>query len=516
MSIPVLEMKNITKTFGKFVALNDVTLSVDKAEVHALLGENGAGKSTLMNCLFGMFDHFEGQVFFDGEEVNIKDPLHAIDLGIGMVHQHFMLIPVLTVIENVVLGLKGNKAVLDLKTAAEKFVELGKKYHMEIDPWARVEQLSVGQQQRLEILKALYREAKLLILDEPTAVLTPEEIDGLFEVIERLRSEGHTVIFISHKLNEIMRVCDRCTILRLGRVEATVNTKDIKDRTELASLMVGRSVDLNIQKKPANPGEEVLSIKDLCCENDLHLPAVKNMSFSIRSGEILGVCGVDGNGQSELIQCITGLRTPTSGHIYIKGEETTYEGARRILDKGVGHIPEDRMKFGMMGNMSVEENMVLVSYGKKPFSLRGWLAKKFIRKHSTEICDNFNVKTPTVMQEARNLSGGNQQKMVVGRELDRNPDFLIAVHPSRGLDIGATKYIQNQILEQRDAGAAVLFVSTELDELLEMSDRIIVVFDGKIMGTLKQEEATREILGSLMAGICDIAVPVTGVTTSYL
>ena len=503
MSDYILEMKHITKRFGSVVANYDVNLSVEKGEVHALLGENGAGKSTLMNCLYGMYDSYEGEIFFDSKPVHIHDSKHAITLGIGMVHQHFMLIPVLTVIENVVLGLKENKEVLDLKSAAEKFSELGKKYNMGIDPWARVESLSVGQQQRVEILKALYRDARLLILDEPTAVLTPGEIDGLFDMMTALKNEGRTVIFISHKLNEIMRICDRCTVLRLGKVEATVRIEEVKDCNHLATLMVGKDVQLETQKSACNAHEVELSVKNLHALNDLGLPAVQNMSFEVRGGEILGICGVDGNGQSELVQCLTGLRSPTEGDFCIGGEQATQFNARQILQKGVSHIPEDRHKFGMVGAMNLEENFILVSYKEPPYSRKGLLNWKWIGKHSDKLVETFSVKTPDTKEMAKNLSGGNQQKMVVGREMDRAPKLLIAVHPSRGLDIGATKYIQQQIVKQRDNGTAVLMVSTELDELMELSDRILVMYEGENMGVLEQSDATRERLGALMAGIRD-------------
>lgn len=503
MSEYILEMKHITKRFGPVVANEDVDLSIRKGEVHALLGENGAGKTTLMNCLYGMYNSYEGDIYFDGKKVKIQFSKDAIALGIGMVHQHFMLIPVLSVIENIVLGMKDNKEVLDLESAARKFTELGKKYNMEIDPWVKVETLSVGQQQRLEILKALYRGAKLLILDEPTAVLTPGEIDSLFDMMNMLTSEGHTVIFISHKLNEIMKICDRCTVLRLGKVAATVNIEEVQNKQQLANLMVGHQVELLTEKAPPVLHEERLVIENLCSKNDRGLQAVNELSFEIRGGEILGICGVDGNGQSELVQCITGLREPTAGTIKVKGTESTHYTPRQVLDLGVSHIPEDRHKYGMVAGMSIEENLILVSYKKENYSKAGFLNWKWIAQHSKEVCEKYNVKTPNIDEKAQNLSGGNQQKFVVGRELDRQPDLLIAVHPSRGLDIGATKYIQSQIVEQRDRGTAVMMVSTELDELIELSDRILVMFEGESMGIIDQKDATRETLGPLMAGIRD-------------
>jgi simple sugar transport system ATP-binding protein len=497
----VLQMKNVTKVFGSVVANKDVNLSVKKGEVHALLGENGAGKSTLMNCLYGMFDSFEGEVFFDNKPIKIKDSKQAIALGIGMVHQHFMLIPALTVIENVVLGLRENKNILDLKTAAKEFTELGKRYNMEIDPWSRVEQLSVGQQQRLEILKALYRKAKLLILDEPTAVLTPGEIESLFDMMRQLSNEGHTVIFITHKLGEVMKICDRCTVLRLGEVVETLDIDMVQDTKHLAALMVGRDVELETKLETVERKEQQLKVKNLSVSNDRDLPAVKNVSFEVYGGEILGICGVDGNGQTELIQCITGLRKSTSGEVIVGDVNATDLDARKILKMNVSHIPEDRHKFGMIGSMTLDENLILVSYKRNKYSSRGFLKQKWIAEKSNEIIKNFNVKTPSIKELAKNLSGGNQQKLVVGRELDRNPQLLIAVHPSRGLDIGATKYIQQQIVAQRDRGAAVLLVSTELDELIELSDRILVIYEGEIMGVVDRENASREVLGPLMAGV---------------
>lgn len=496
-----LEMKHVTKRFKSVVANDDVSLSVEKGEVHALLGENGAGKSTLMNILYGMYDQSEGEIYLQGKRVHIRDTKQAIELGIGMVHQHFMLIPALSVIENVILGLKENKMVLDLNTAAEKFKEMAKKYNMEIDPWARVENLSVGQQQRLEILKALYRNAELLILDEPTAVLTPQEVVGLFQMVRKLTSEGKTVIFISHKLAEIMEICDRCTVLRQGKVVATVSVKDVKNREELASLMVGKNVELVTQKKEAAVGEEILRVEKLSAlSHDKH-PVLTDVTFSLHAGEILGICGVDGNGQSELVKCITGLYKINSGMYFIKSVDCTHESPKEVLKHKVAHIPEDRHRMGMIKNMNIEENLILMCYDQAPFSQRGLLRWKCIDDHCEMLCRTYNVKTPGIKEMAGNLSGGNQQKFVVGRELDREPDLLIAVHPSRGLDIGATKYIQSRIVEERDKGTAVLLVSTELDELMELSDRILVMYGGKVMGIVNQKDATREYLGKLMAGI---------------
>lgn len=501
--MPLLEMKHITKKFGNVIANCDVNFSVEKGEVHALLGENGAGKSTLMNILYGMYSQCEGDIYFQGNQVRINDPKQAIELGIGMVHQHFMLIPALTVIENVILGFKENKSVLNLKDAAKRFIDMSRKYNMNIDPWLKVSELSVGQQQRLEILKALFRDADLLILDEPTAVLTPQEVEGLFQMIRQLKDEGKTVIFISHKLAEIIEICDRCTVLRLGRLAATLKIEDVQDKEHLAALMVGKDVELITSKKKADVGEIVLEVTDLSCVNERNISALKKISFNLREGEILGVCGVDGNGQSELINCITGLLRVLSGTIKINGNDVTNLSPKKILENKVSHIPEDRHKLGMIKDMTVEENLILMNYDKSPYSNHGFLNWKSIDKYSEDICKKFSVKTPSIKEISRNLSGGNQQKFVVGRELERSPKLLIAVHPSRGLDIGATKYIQSRIIEERDRGAAVLMVSTELDEIMEISDRIMVMYDGEIMGIIEQSEATRNGLGLLMAGITE-------------
>ncbi len=497
----LLEMRHVTKRFGPVVANSDVSLTIERGEVHALLGENGAGKSTLMNILYGMYAQSEGEVLYNGVPVRIKDPRQAIELGIGMVHQHFMLIPALTAIENVVLGYAGNREVLDLKEAARRFTDMAARYNMNIDPWCKVEQLSVGQQQRLEILKALFRNVELLILDEPTAVLTPQEVEGLFEMIRQLTQEGKTVIFISHKLNEIMTICDRCTVLRLGKVAASgIPIADITDKQQLAALMVGQSVDLVVKKRDAEPGKVVLKVEGLSCLSARNLPAVRDVSFELRAGEILSVCGVDGNGQSELVKAICGLIRPTGGKIVIDGTDVAGKPPREVLKRGVSHIPEDRHKMGMVARMNIRENLTLMSYDQAPFSRRGVIRWRWIDKHSAELCARYNVKTPNVSEFAGNLSGGNQQKFVVGRELDRKPRLLVAVHPSRGLDIGATKYIQSRIVEERDRGAAVLLVSTELDEILEMSDRILVVYEGEVMGIVNQKDATRNGLGLMMAG----------------
>ncbi|SHK79527.1 ABC transporter ATP-binding protein [Hespellia stercorisuis] len=495
-----LEMKHVSKYFDRVAANVDVNLSIEKGEVHALLGENGAGKSTLMNILYGVYHQSEGELFLDGEKLHIKDPKDAIEKGIGMVHQHFMLIPELTVIENVVLGMRENKAILDLKAAAQKFEAMSEKYGMHINPWVKVDMLTVGHQQRLEILKALYRNANILILDEPTAVLTPQEVGVLFKVIRQLTAEGKTIIFISHKMNEIMEICDYCTVLRRGRTVQTVKVSDIKDKQELATLMVGHAVELNMHKSIKEPGNVILKVDKLTYTNKLKVDKLKEVTFDIHEGEIVGICGVDDNGQSELIKCITGNETATKGHVTILDEDCTHAGVRHILDKGVSHIPEDRHNMAMIKNLSINENLILMALKKDGYSKHGFIDWKWVTKHNQELCREYEVKTPDVNELAGNLSGGNQQKFVVGRELDRNPKILVAMHPDRGLDIGATKYIQRRILAEREKGTGVVLVSTELDEIMELSDKIVVLNNGEVMGILDQKEATVEKLGLMMAG----------------
>lgn len=496
-----LEMKNITKVFGTLRANDNVNLSVERGEVHALLGENGAGKSTLMNILYGLYAPTAGEIYIDGQPVVLNDPLDAVAKGIGMVHQHFMLIPALTVIENVVLGQKDHSQVLDLKTAAKNFSELAQKFGLEVDPWAKVSQLTVGQQQRVEILKALSHNVKILILDEPTAVLTPQEVRGLFDTMRMLKEQGHTIIFISHKLMEVMEICDRCTVLRGGKKIATVPISEVENTQQLANMMVGRSVDLKLDKKEATPGKEVLKVEHLCYTNRRGVQVLRDVTFDVRAGEILSICGVDGNGQSELVRCIAGLERATSGKIIIDGQDTTHKPVREILNAGVSHIPEDRHKYGMVGEMSVNENMLLTTYWKEPYTKKGFINRKWCMERSKQLCDAYNVVMSSIQGPAGKLSGGNQQKMVVARELDRSPKLLIATHPARGLDIAATKYIQSRIIEARDQGAAVLLVSTELDEILELSDRILVIYRGQVMDILPQSQATLEQLGLLMAGV---------------
>ncbi|MDF2672526.1 MAG: transporter ATP-binding protein [Clostridiales bacterium] len=496
----LLDMKNICKNFTGVKANKDCNLQIEKGEVHALLGENGAGKSTLMNVLYGLYAPSSGDVIWKGQKVEIKSPKAAIELGIGMVHQHFMLIPALSVIENVVLGMhSGKKAYLDLKNAAEKFEKLSEKYNMHIDPWAEVGQLSVGQQQRLEILKALYRGADLLILDEPTAVLVPQEVDELFQIIRKLTSEGHTVIFISHKLNEVMSICDRVTVLRLGESITTIETKDT-DKEELARLMVGREVSLMMDKISPKLGNVVLEVKNLECINNKGIKALKGLNLKLQAGEILGIAGVDGNGQSELVEAIVGLRKVTNGQVIINSHDVTNKSPREILDEKVGHIPEDRHKRGVALPMNLTENIMLMSYYKEPYSKGIRLHWNKIYENAEKIIEQFQIKTPSKDELMKNLSGGNQQKIVLGREISKDPNLLIAMHPVRGLDIGATEYVHERLVEQRDQGRAVLLISGELEELITLSDRIAVMYEGEIMGIVDAKDVNIQELGLMMTG----------------
>ena len=498
-----LEIRHVTKRFGKLLANDDVSLNVEKGHIHALLGENGAGKSTLMNILYGLYSPTEGEIVLDGKELNIHEPKQAIAAGIGMVHQHFMLIPALSVIENVMLGYKEiDKVKLKLDEAAKRFTALAEKFDMPMSPWEKVEDLTIGQQQRLEILKALFRDSKLLILDEPTAVLTPQETTKLFTLLRQLTKEGLTIIFITHKLGEVMEICDECTVLRQGKVAAAdMKISDIKSHEQLAELMVGKSISLVTEKQKAAPKDVVLSVEDLHYTDSQDVERLKGASLSVRSGEIVGIAGVDGNGQSELVRCILGLLKPQKGKVVLSGQDVTGKSPKEVLDCGVAHIPEDRYKMAMVKELSVNENLILMSYDKEPYSKNGIINWKTVSALNGELCRKYEVKTPDVYETAGRLSGGNQQKFVVGRELERGASLIIAVYPDRGLDIGTTKYIQRRLVEERDKGAAVLLLSTELDEILELSDTVLVIHDGEIMASIPQEEAKRETVGLLMAGV---------------
>lgn len=496
----VIEMLNIRKEFPGIVANDDITLQLKRGEIHALLGENGAGKSTLMNVLFGLYQPEQGQIKVKGEEVKITSPNIANDLGIGMVHQHFMLVDTFTVTENIILGkepTKGGK--IDLKEAAREVRDLSERYGLKIDPDAKISDISVGMQQRVEILKTLYRGAEILIFDEPTAVLTPQEIKELIQIMKNLISEGKSIILITHKLKEIMEVCDRCTVIRKGKGIGTVNVSE-SNPNELASLMVGREVVFTTVKTDAKPAGDVLEISNLVVKDSRGVDAVRGLNLSVRAGEIVGIAGVDGNGQTELIEAITGLRKSESGSIKLNGNELLNKKPRKITESGIGHIPQDRHKHGLVLDYSIGENMVLQTYYKEPFSKNGILNFKNIFDKARKLIEEFDVRTPSEHTPARALSGGNQQKAIIAREIDRDPDLLIAAQPTRGLDVGAIEFIHKRLIEQRDQGRGVLLISFELDEILNVSDRIAVIYEGEIVAIVDPKKTTEQELGLLMAG----------------
>jgi general nucleoside transport system ATP-binding protein len=496
---PLLELKGITKRFPGVVANDHVDFELVKGEVHALLGENGAGKSTLMNILYGLYHPDEGEVRLGGEHVTIDSPRAAIDLGIGMVHQHFMLIPVMTVAENIVLASEPTSGpFLDLDEAKRRVADISKRFGLAVRPEARVESISVGQQQRVEILKALYRGAEILILDEPTAVLTPQEAQELFEVIRSLKEQGKSIVFITHKLNEVLEIADRITVLRRGK---TVDTVPRAGATEegLARMMVGRDVLLRVEKKPGEPGDPLLSVRDLVVHDVRGLEAVRGVSLEVRAGEIVGIAGVDGNGQSELIDAITGLARPLSGQIVVGGHDVTFEGPRDSLDAGLGHIPEDRQLRGLVLDFTLAENLALHDYRKEPDSRFGWLYPRTMIERAKAALSAFDVRGGGPQTRASSLSGGNQQKVVVARELSREPRVLVAAQPTRGLDVGAIEFIHRRLVEERDEGKGILLVSFELDEILSLSDRILVMYEGRIVGEYAPD-VTHEELGIAMTG----------------
>jgi general nucleoside transport system ATP-binding protein len=498
----VVEMLNIRKEFPGIVANDNISLSLKKGEIHALLGENGAGKSTLMGVLFGMYQPEKGMIKVDGKEVRIANPNVANRLGIGMVHQHFKLVDNFTVTENIILGSEPLKGiVLDIDSAAKKIAELSKHYGLNVDPHAKIEDISVGMQQRVEIMKMLYREAEVLIFDEPTAVLTPVEIQELMKIMRNLIKEGKSIIIITHKLKEIKAVADRCTVIRRGKSIGTVNVAEASEAS-LAEMMVGRHVSFKVEKKESTPTDVVLKIDDLSVKNNRKVLGVKGISLEVRKGEILGVAGVDGNGQTELVEAITGLRKVESGKIYMNGEEITNIPIRHRILKGIGHIPEDRQKRGLVLDYTLENNMVLEVYNKQPFSKYGLLNVQSIRKYAKNILQNFDVRSGEgAASIARTLSGGNQQKAIIGRELELDPDLLIAVQPTRGLDVGSIEYIHKRLIEHRDKGKAVLLISLELDEVLQLSDRIAIVNNGELVGEVKASETNENEVGLMMAGV---------------
>jgi general nucleoside transport system ATP-binding protein len=495
----VLELRGITKRFPGIVANDSIDLDLGRGEVHALLGENGAGKSTLMNVLYGLYSPDEGEIRLRGAPVRFHSPKDAIESGIGMVHQHFMLIPVMTVAENVVLGAEPTQGLLLDEGRADATVrELARGFHFNVDPDARIENITVGQQQRVEIMKALYRKADILILDEPTAVLTPQEASELFEILRTLRREGISIIFISHKLNEVLEIADRITVLRRGKKIDTVPAKGATEE-QLAKLMVGRYVLLRVEKAPSNPTDALLQVEGLEVDDDRGLPAVRGLSFEVRAGEILGIAGVDGNGQTELIDALTGLRHARAGRVMLGGRDATGANARRHLDLGLGHIPEDRQRRGLVLEFTLAENIELHDYDKEPVSRFGWLRPGVMIERAGRLLKEFDVRGGRPTSRAAELSGGNQQKVVLAREIDRDPRVLIAAQPTRGLDVGAIEFVHRRLVEERDEGRAVLLVSLELDEILSLADRIVVIYEGQIVGEYGPD-ATPEELGAAMIG----------------
>ena len=496
----VIEMLNIRKEFGSFVANDNITLQLKKGEIHALLGENGAGKSTLMNVLFGLYQPEGGEIRVHGKKVNITNPNVANDLGIGMVHQHFMLVENFSVTENIVLGSEPTKfGVTNKKDAAKRVQALSEQYGLNVDPYAIIEDISVGMQQRVEILKTLYRGAEILIFDEPTASLTPQEIIELIQIMKRLIAEGKSIILITHKLKEIMDVSDRVTVIRKGQGVGTVTTSETNPN-ELASLMVGRQVEFKTEKVPAAPTGEILDIQNLIVTDYRGVQKVKNLNLKVRSGEIVGIAGIDGNGQSELIEAITGLRKVKSGKIFIHGKDVTGLKPRKVTESGVGHIPQDRHKHGLVLDFPIGHNIALQTYYGPPISKSGIMNYDKINEKAVQIIKDYDVRTQGPHEPARALSGGNQQKAIIGREVDRNPELLIAALPTRGLDVGAIEFIHRRLIEQRDNGKAVLLISFELDEVINVSDRIAVIHDGEIVDIVTPEETTEQELGLLMAG----------------
>ena len=496
----VIEMREITKIFGEFVANDKINLELRKGEIHALLGENGAGKSTLMNMLAGLLEPTSGEIVVNGKSEKLDSPSKAASLGIGMVHQHFMLVEAFTVAENIILGSEvTNKGVLDLKKANADILELSERYGLAVDPTAKVEDISVGAQQRVEILKTLYRGADILIFDEPTAVLTPAEILELMEIMKTLVKEGKSIILITHKLDEIRAVADRVTVIRRGKSIQTVGIEGATNK-DLAEMMVGRSVSFVTEKEEAQPKEVVLAISDLVVNENRGVPAVKELSLDVRAGEIVGIAGIDGNGQSELIQAITGLHKVKSGSIKIKGQEVVGLSPRKITEMNVSHVPEDRHRDGLVLEMMLSENIALQTYYKEPLSKNGVLNYNQINSYARKLMEEFDVRAANEIVPASALSGGNQQKAIIAREVDRNPDLLIVSQPTRGLDVGAIEYIHKRLIGERDKGKAVLVVSFELDEILNLSDRIAVIHDGKIQGIVKPSETNKQELGILMAG----------------
>ena len=498
-----IEMLHITKRFPGIIANDDITLQLKRGEIHALLGENGAGKSTLMSVLFGLYQAEEGVIKKDGKEVQIKDPNDANDLGIGMVHQHFKLVECFSVLDNIILGVEPTKhGFLQKKEAREKVMALSEKYGLHVDPDAIIEDITVGMQQRTEILKMLYRDNEILIFDEPTAVLTPQEIDELMQIMKNLAAEGKSILFISHKLAEIMAVADRCTVLRKGKYIGTVETKNTTVE-QLSAMMVGRNVNFHVEKKPSTPGDVILDVQNMTVASKVHKKdAVKDVSFKVRAGEIVCIAGIDGNGQTELVYGLSGLEPLKSGKIIFKGEDITKASIRKRSTSGMSHIPEDRHKHGLVLDYPLEYNFILQRYFEPEFTTKaGFLKRKPIREYAERLIKEYDVRSgqgPITI--ARSMSGGNQQKAIIAREIDKAPDLLLAVQPTRGLDVGAIESVHKQLVAQRDAGKAVLLVSLELDEVMDVPDRILVMYEGEIVGELDPKKTTQEELGLYMAG----------------
>lgn len=498
-----IEMLNITKRFPGIIANDNITLQLKKGEIHALLGENGAGKSTLMSVLFGLYQPEEGVIKKDGVVVEIKDPNDANALGIGMVHQHFKLVECFTVLDNIILGVEPVKyGLLQKAEARKKVLALSEKYGLNIDPDAMIEDITVGMQQRTEILKMLYRDNEILIFDEPTAVLTPQEIRELMQIMRNLAAEGKSILFISHKLQEIMDVADRCSVLRKGKYIGTVETSQTS-MAELSAMMVGRNVNFHVEKQEAHPGEVILDVKDMTVMSRTHKkPAVNNVSLKVRAGEIVCIAGIDGNGQTEFVYGLTGLEPLSAGRIVLNGEDITNESIRKRSIRGMSHIPEDRHKHGLVLDYTLEDNLVLQRYFEPEFTNKaGFLKRANIRAYANKLIEQYDVRSGQGPETiARSMSGGNQQKAIIAREIDKNPELLVAVQPTRGLDVGAIEYIHKQLVAQRDAGKAVLLISLELDEVMDVPDRILVMYEGEIVGEFDPKTTTEEELGLYMAG----------------
>ncbi len=499
---PVLELRGITKSFPGVLANDHIDLTVEKGEIHALLGENGAGKTTLMNILYGLYHPDEGEIFVNGQKLDVRSPIDAIKAGVGMVHQHFMLVPVFTVTENVMLGEEYVKygGILDRKKATDKIGEISDMYKLEINPAAYISDIPVGMQQRVEIIKLLFREADILIMDEPTAVLTPQEVEELFKIMHTMVEQGKSIIFITHKLGEVLEIADRITVIRGGKVVGST-TPEESNLNDLASMMVGREVNLVIDKINSIPGDAILEVNNLKVLDPIGAIAVDDMSFTVHAGEVLGIAGVQGNGQTELVRALTGLLQPVDGEVHLCGQNITRFSPRKITEIGSAHIPEDRQKDGLVLGFPVSDNLVLNMYYLEPFSKSIWMDQKQILDNGNKLVESFDIRTPSAMTPASNLSGGNQQKVIVAREFSRPIKFLVASQPTRGLDVGSIEYIHERLIQKRDEGCAVLLVSTELDEIMQLSDRIAVIYRGKVLDILDAKTATKELVGLLMAGI---------------